>query len=89
MQRYNKLGRKAIDLTGQRFGRLTVVQRSNYPHSQTNGQALWDCLCDCGRSHMVFSGQLRTGRTKSCGCLRADKARTLINRNNRHVHASI
>lgn len=55
-----------IDLTGQRFGRLTVLNRSK---DNVYGEAAWYCLCDCGRSAIVRSSYLRSGWTKSCGCI--------------------
>lgn len=52
------------DLTGQRFGRLTVLE----VHDITNRGAHWKCLCDCGNTHIVQSGHLSFGSIKSCGC---------------------
>ena len=54
-----------IDLTGQRFGRLTVLERSG----SIGRMAAWKCRCDCGKECVVGSNALRTGHTKSCGCL--------------------
>jgi len=55
----------AIDITGQRFGRLIAVQRvKNSPEDQ----ARWLCKCDCGNFHSVRSGKLRSGNTVTCGC---------------------
>lgn len=51
-----------IDLTGQRFGRLTVIKYV--------GESQWLCKCDCGNETIVDRGHLRTGHTKSCGCLK-------------------
>lgn len=56
---------KAIDLTGQRFGRLTAESRVG----SQNGCALWLCRCDCGKSVKVQTRRLRSGNTKSCGCI--------------------
>jgi len=56
-----------VDLTGQRFGKLTVVARSK---NNKRGQARWRCLCDCGNDTVVWSGNLRSGSTTSCGCLK-------------------
>lgn len=56
---------KAIDLTGQRFGRLVVIDRA----VELPG-VWWNCQCDCGKQTKVRSSQLRYGFTKSCGCLR-------------------
>ncbi|MBQ0017359.1 MAG: AP2 domain-containing protein [Clostridiales bacterium] len=58
------------DLTGRRFGRLTVkfvCGKSNDRHY------LWYCLCDCGNKVIVPSNSLKTGHTQSCGCLQKDR----------------
>jgi hypothetical protein len=57
---------KPLDLVGQRFERLVVVGRAG---STTHGKALWRCVCDCGGDTAVPSGDLRSGTTRSCGCL--------------------
>lgn len=61
---------KLIDLTGQRFGRLTVIE---YAGTDKGGKARWRCRCDCGKETIVIGKNLRSGRTKSCGCLHSDK----------------
>lgn len=54
-----------LDLTGQRFGKLTAVR----PIKQRQGQSIvWECLCDCGNTTFVVSSNLRRARTQSCGC---------------------
>lgn len=63
---------EVVDLTGQVFGRLTVVRRSQERHSSR--QALWDCECECGSKAVALSARLRAGRTRSCGCLRKQTA---------------
>lgn len=61
---------KMVDMTGKKFGQLTVVK---FSHTK-NKKAYWECTCDCG-STCVKSGQdVRRGHTKSCGCLIVDKA---------------
>lgn len=59
------------DLTGQKFGRLTVIKRSE---RKSNQAAYWLCQCDCGNITEVRSTALRNGQTQSCGCLRKEKA---------------
>lgn len=56
-----------IDLTGQTFGRLTVVRYSHYQ----NGTSFYECKCICGKEVIASGYRLRTGQTKSCGCLRS------------------
>lgn len=55
---------KLHDLSGKRFGRLTVLNRVN-----SQSEAKWLCVCDCGGHKEVFSSNLVRGFTKSCGCL--------------------
>lgn len=54
-----------IDLTGQRFGRLTVLERA----PNRSNRVHWLCRCECGNKSEVAAGCLRSGNTKSCGCL--------------------
>lgn len=61
---------KMIDLTGQRFGSLTVVR---FSHKNSFQQAVWLCECDCGKETSVHSNNLRRGYTRSCGCVRNSK----------------
>ena len=61
---------KLIDLTGQRFNRLLVLERAE----NKNDRAAWKCKCDCGNIKIVKSGDLRSGRTQSCGCLNKEKS---------------
>ena len=53
------------DLTGQIFGRLTVVKRVE---NSKSGHTRWLCLCECGNEVIVYSTNLIRGITKSCGC---------------------
>lgn len=59
--------RNAIDITGQVFGKLTVVSRQGTTKYQT---AAWLCQCECGNTVTVSGTSLRHNDTKSCGCLR-------------------
>lgn len=54
-----------IDLTGQRFGRLTVIRKNG----RMNRNVAWECKCDCGNTKTISSYSLRSGRSQSCGCL--------------------
>lgn len=58
---------RKIDLVGQRFGRLLVVEEAG---KDKHGNLKWKCKCDCGDVAIVLGYNLRSGRTKSCGCLR-------------------
>ena len=68
---------RLIDLTGQRFGRLVVLERTGtYKGSDGSGSSpIWKCQCDCGEVVEVIGRNLRHGGTKSCGCIRRDKCR--------------
>ena len=62
------MGRKHEDLTGQRFGRLTALEYA--------GGSRWRCQCDCGRTSLAKSAKLKSGKSRSCGCLlREENAR--------------
>ena len=63
-----KMG-KLIDLTGQQFGKLTVIQRDG----SINGHAAWQCKCSCGNLTIVSSDKLRSGHTQSCGCFQKEQ----------------
>ncbi len=70
---------KLIDLTGQRFGRLTVVQRAG---TSKQGRALWLCRCTCGKETVVLSSSLRRGATQSCGCIHSEMLHNRITAQN-------
>lgn len=57
---------RLVDLTGQKFGRLTVIERAG---TSPHGKATWTCECDCGSMVVVIGNSLLTGNTRSCGCV--------------------
>ena len=57
-----------IDLSGRRFGQLTVLELTN--ERKSNGGAVWKCRCDCGTELSVSESNLKRGATVSCGCVR-------------------
>lgn len=63
---------KLVDLTGRRFGRLTVIERNG---TAPDGEATWLCVCDCGNNATIRGRSLRGGRTTSCGCYAKEAAR--------------
>jgi len=65
----------AINVTGMRFGKLTVIGRSE---KTSSSGALWVCICDCGGKTVTTSLKLRNGHTSSCGCLRINASQSLI-----------
>ena len=63
------MGRKCIDLTGQKFGKLTVIKRV-----ENKGiQPCWLCKCECGNEKVIRGSNLKSGTTMSCGCLQSEK----------------
>ena len=65
---------RGLDLIGQKFHRLTVIERSS------GGERVkWHCVCECGNKSIVVTSKLTSGLTKSCGCWKIEatkKART-------------
>lgn len=70
---------RLIDLTGQKFGKLTVIKRVE-DHIQSNGRHVvqWMCKCDCGNELIVLGDSLKGKKTKSCGCLQREFTKTLL-----------
>lgn len=66
--------KKAIDLIGQKIGRLTALEQ--LPERQ-NEHIVWKCRCDCGNIINVQGYSLKTGNTTSCGCYKSDKLREI------------
>jgi hypothetical protein len=62
------MGVAAVDIVGQVFGRLTVIERAGSYKESSGVAALWLCNCLCGHEVIVQGRSLRRGRTKSCGC---------------------
>jgi hypothetical protein len=61
-----------MDLTSHRYGRLTVIENTRQLNSDR--RIIWRCRCDCGAEAAVSSAHLRSGGTKSCGCLQVESA---------------
>lgn len=61
-----------LNLIGQKFGRLTVVDIAPNKGKRTQ----WKCICDCGNEYIGLTESLRSGALRSCGCLRVETART-------------
>ena len=58
------------DLTGQRFGMLTVIKQVEKPKHLKKEGVYWLCKCDCGNEHIVLTCNLTSGHTSNCGCIR-------------------
>lgn len=78
-----------IDLTGQKFGRLTVIERAK-DHIQTNGRHIvcWLCKCECGNTCEVRSADLKRGATVSCGCYGKEQ-RLKASTKHQHTHTKL
>ena len=61
---------KLIDLTGKKFGRLAIIKRTG---TNSDGRPIWLAECDCGNITHTNSHELRSGDTKSCGCLQKER----------------
>lgn len=70
---------KVIDLKGERFGKLVVIERTE----SVGGRATWLCRCDCGNLIKRQGKLLRQNKVKSCGCL---KSENMIKMNTKHGH---
>ena len=53
------------DISGQKFGKLTVLEKAYIK----NGRQYWHCKCDCGKTCIAYTTSLLSGKRKSCGCL--------------------
>jgi len=77
---------KFVDLTGKRFNRLVVVERD---FTKGNKRTYWKCRCDCGNITTVDGVKLKSGSTKSCGCLNSENRKrhieNLTTHNMRHT----
>lgn len=64
-------GKQAENLTNQRFGWLTAIDR-NYTYAEENHlkkETFWNCKCDCGRTKVMRAFSLKQGKNPNCGCL--------------------
>ena len=77
------MGRPGYDIKGCKFGKLQVLGKSQY--KTKFGHPLWECKCDCGNHTLVLATKLINGHTKSCGCLKKERASELnLKHNMRH-----
>lgn len=64
------MGRKAKDITGQRFGRLVAIEPTD---ERRHNNVVWKCKCDCENMVLVSGEKLIRGNTQSCGCLKRER----------------
>ena len=76
-----------IDLSGQRFGRWTVIDRAEDHFTKSGIRiTMWNCVCDCGTKKAVTANSLRKGASVSCGCYcREQTSKMLAERNKRNA----
>jgi len=67
------MGRKRLNLTGNKYGELTVVGPNGVSKS---GHMLWDCICSCGKWLIIYGNQL-TGRSGTKGCRRCSQLKNI------------
>jgi hypothetical protein len=77
--------RNFVDLEGQRFGRLLVVEYVGFSGPDKKG---WLCRCNCGNTTTVPGSKLRSGHTTSCGCYRQEVLLRIGAENRTHGHSS-
>ena len=65
----NNKERQILDLTGQKFGKLTAIKATE--KRTKDGRVIWKCKCDCGNECEVDTHSLKCGNTQSCGCLKS------------------
>ena len=75
---------KKINLIGNRFGRLIVINEGEYRQRGNRKKITWDCKCDCGNLCNVVGDDLRAGHTTSCGCVHNEIIKNL---NKKHGYA--
>lgn len=65
--------RKVKDISGEKFGRLTVLDFHHKYTGQNSHATYWHCKCDCGKEVVVSQGNLHSGKVRSCGCMNVDR----------------
>ena len=69
-----------VDLTGKKYGKLTVIK-----FAYTTGKArYWECLCDCGNKVNLKYGKITSGHTKSCGCLHKEICKQMLTKHDKY-----
>ena len=65
------MGKKVIDITGCKFGMLTAIRLVDKPEGLMRTGKFWLVSCECGTEKIVYGVDLRSGKTKSCGCMKS------------------
>ena len=66
-------GKSPLDMSGQRFGRLIILDQHKSVRRYNRQQIFWCCRCDCGTERWVLGELLRSGKALSCGCLKRER----------------
>lgn len=74
------MNKKIKDLTGQRYGKLTVL---SLDEERTKRKSYWVCLCDCGNKKTVRGDSLQDNKTLSCGCLKKEQDKVNLTKNHK------
>lgn len=64
---------KRIDRTGEKYGRLTVIEHVPNAPGAKDTNARWLCMCECGKAKIVYGQDLKKGKVVSCGCWNEEK----------------
>ena len=84
MRVYNKLSKPAEDLTGKKFGKLTVLKFDGYNKVYGRSRVpYWLCKCDCGETKSIAGQTFKDGRVNSCGCLLESFRKNILPDSNR------
>lgn len=77
--------KKRLDLVGEKFGRLLVLERAK-DHIEPSGRhrTMWKCICSCGSECVTQQSCLRNGSTKSCGCLHDELCKNRATKHGKH-----
>lgn len=71
-----------LDISGMRFGFLSAIEVSN----RSKGITYWRCKCECGSTLNVRLGALRSGNTKSCGCIKIEKIKEAVTKHGAKIN---
>jgi len=67
------MGKPSINMIGLKFNRWTVVSEASKPSETKQTGKFWNCVCECGTKQVVYGTTIRSGSSKSCGCLKSEK----------------
>ena len=87
----NAIHKRCLNLVGQRFGRLVVLQRVNDKIDPKTGKhkTKFLCQCDCGNQKEILGAVLKSGKTLSCGCLHKETAKKMGKKDGARIYLLI